>query len=238
MAIFGRQQGFTPQQISGLLFYFDSRVGVILSGSTVVQWTDLSGNGFHATQSNVTLQPTYSGSGGGNNQPYLGLSAPGSQIALSCSAQNLAVPAHSTVDMFFVVNPVTGSGNAIVCELQTTFNAEVFATYVQSNVSQVDQYSQGNGANIAIVPNVDQIWENCFSGGQSYLAVNNGTQVTGSVAGTTQPAVGLCLFNGRNAGSPFRGNVYAILAYNRQLLPAEAQVLTRYFGNAFNITVP
>ena len=62
------QHGFNPADIASLQAWFDaSDVSSITKDSAglVSQWSDKSGNSYHATQSSATLQPKYFASGGG-----------------------------------------------------------------------------------------------------------------------------------------------------------------------------
>ena len=56
-----RATGFNPKSISGLKLWLDvaNTASMTFNGSTVSQVNDLSGNGFHATQSTANNQPTY-----------------------------------------------------------------------------------------------------------------------------------------------------------------------------------
>lgn len=67
-----RATGFNPKSISGLKLWLDvaNRASMTFNGSTVSQVNDLSGNGFHATQSTANNQPTYQATGA-NGKPTL-----------------------------------------------------------------------------------------------------------------------------------------------------------------------
>jgi len=67
-----RATGFNPKSISGLKVWLDvaSTSSLTFNGSTVSQVNDLSGNGFHATQSTGNNQPTYQATGA-NGKPTL-----------------------------------------------------------------------------------------------------------------------------------------------------------------------
>lgn len=67
-----RASGFNPKSISGLKLWLDvaNTSSLTFNGSTVSQVRDLSGNGFHATQSTANNQPTYQAAGA-NGKPAL-----------------------------------------------------------------------------------------------------------------------------------------------------------------------
>lgn len=67
-----RATGFNPKSISGLKVWLDASANSSLTfnGSTVSQVNDLSGNGFHATQTTANNQPTYQATGF-NGKPTL-----------------------------------------------------------------------------------------------------------------------------------------------------------------------
>jgi hypothetical protein len=54
--------GFNPKMISGLKVWLDASDGstLTMNGSTVSEWRDKSGNGYHFTQSTASKQPTLS----------------------------------------------------------------------------------------------------------------------------------------------------------------------------------
>jgi len=60
-----RATGFNPKSISGLAAWYDASASssLTLNGSTVSQWSDLSGNGRNMTQATAASQPTYNASG-------------------------------------------------------------------------------------------------------------------------------------------------------------------------------
>jgi hypothetical protein len=60
-----RATGFNPKSINGLAAWYDASVAssITLNGSTVSQWSDLSGNGRHLIQGSASLQPTYNATG-------------------------------------------------------------------------------------------------------------------------------------------------------------------------------
>ena len=97
-----------PQSIApnGLQMWLRSDSGVVLNGSTVSAWTDLSGNGNNATQSTQASQPAYITSNAtANGYPTIRLTASGQvylQHALGSVASNFTV--------FLVVCSDTGSG--------------------------------------------------------------------------------------------------------------------------------
>lgn len=60
-----RATGFNPKSISELAAWYDASVSssITLNGSTVSQWSDLSGNGRNQAQATASLQPTYNATG-------------------------------------------------------------------------------------------------------------------------------------------------------------------------------
>jgi hypothetical protein len=57
--------GFDPRQIAGLLLWLDaSRITGLNDGDAVTTWTDLTGNGWNATQGTASAKPTYRVVGG------------------------------------------------------------------------------------------------------------------------------------------------------------------------------
>ena len=88
---------WTPAQLgSSLTMWLDANDAstLTLNGSTVSQWDDKSGNGFHAVQSTASYQPTYNPTGF-NSKPSLFFDATNDLMA--CNATNSS----SQADLFF-----------------------------------------------------------------------------------------------------------------------------------------
>jgi PKD repeat protein len=62
---------FSPDRVDNLVLWLSSESLSLSDNSPVEVWTDLSGNGFDASQTNALLRPIYRGFGGVSNRPYV-----------------------------------------------------------------------------------------------------------------------------------------------------------------------
>ena len=240
----GRGIGFIPQQISGLMMYYDSRLCVATSGGNVTQWNDLSGNGFNLVPITGTLGPAYSIDS--NNQPCLGSVSPvTASISLSTLLPTTLIPT-DPVDVFCVINPtVTASYPSTFVYLMLmdnnsstpTTSRDFFQGNATGNKLRVGAGGQSSfGSNLLLGT---QVMEVVFSGGASYMALNGSNAPVTNILAASFPSNRMTLFNRPTVqDGAWAGLMYAFLVFNRQLAANEIQQLTRYFGQSFNITVP
>lgn len=101
---FGQGNNFwTPAAIStGIWLDAADSSTITLNGNNVSQWSDKSGNGYHATQSTAAYQPTYVGSTFSNSKPAIRFD--GSNDRLSTSYDYTG----SDVTLYVVVSRETG----------------------------------------------------------------------------------------------------------------------------------
>lgn len=110
-----RASGFNPKSISGLKLWLDvaNTSSLTFNGSTVSQVLDLSGNGFHATQSTANNQPTYQATGA-NGKPTLSFDANDTISSTATVADYVLTPTTNpiTTIMYVAYMPaLVNSGN-------------------------------------------------------------------------------------------------------------------------------
>jgi hypothetical protein len=114
--------GFNPKSIAGLSLWLDSSKASSLTfnGGTVSQWDDLSGKGFHATQSTGNDQPTYQATGL-NSRPTLFFDTTDSVLSTATTADLVLTPTTSPSMAFFLVcyMPAFISSGAIAFSSET-----------------------------------------------------------------------------------------------------------------------
>lgn len=114
-----RATGFSPKTISGLYAWYDAShpLGVTLNGSTVSQFTDLSGAGLHLSQATASFQPTYTtaGQNGRNCITYTG-SGSGSVSLRAATATDWSFLHDGTFpySVFIVASTTATSGSGAV----------------------------------------------------------------------------------------------------------------------------
>ena len=87
------QTGFNPRSIAGLRVWYDvaNTAAMTFNGSVVSQINDLSGNGFHATQTTANNQPTYSATAA-NGKPRLAFDTTDSLLSSATVADYFLTP--------------------------------------------------------------------------------------------------------------------------------------------------
>ena len=95
---------------------------ITLNGSTVSQWSDKSGNGFHVTQATASLQPTYQATGF-NSQPTVFFDNTGDEMG--CDQTSVS----SQGDLFYAA------------VFQMLSNTAIWRVIVGTNTSSVDNNS-------------------------------------------------------------------------------------------------
>lgn len=110
-----RATGFNPKSISGLKLWLDvaNTSSLTFNGSTVSQVNDLSGNGFHATQSTANNQPTYQATGA-NGKPTLLFDASDTIASTATVADYVLTPTTNPITTIMCVGympTLANSGN-------------------------------------------------------------------------------------------------------------------------------
>lgn len=135
-----RASGFSPKSISGLAMWADvsKTSSLTFNGSAVSQVADLSGNGFHFTQSTANDQPTYQATGA-NGRPTLYFD--GTDLIVS-----------SATIANYILNPTTNPAFAVVMvafwPLAANGGSLLFGSDSQSNgrVLMVSNYGSAGNA--------------------------------------------------------------------------------------------
>ena len=110
-----RATGFNPKSISGLKLWLDvaNTSSLTFNGSTVSQVNDLSGNGFHATQSTANNQPTYQATGA-NGKPTLFIDSTDTITSTATVADYVLTPTTNPITTIMYVGympTLANSGN-------------------------------------------------------------------------------------------------------------------------------
>jgi predicted DNA-binding protein YlxM (UPF0122 family) len=204
------------------------------SGSTITQWSDKSGNGYHATIASGRIGATYSSALNAVN------------FATSSTGYVTSYPANPTNETMFVVfnNPTPSSGNNIL------IGGQVGARSLGAGYA-------GSGDNTAVAYlNNEVAWLTKTPSG-SYIAGST-VIVTGQVSGSTNFSIAL---NGATfstgTGSAFSsgtttylgvdtsttayyyvGHVMEILFYNSVLTTAQRQQVEGYLAHKWGLVAP
>ena len=230
-----RATGFNPKSISGLAAWYDASnaASITLNGSTVSQWSDLSGNGRHQVQGSAVLQPTYNATGLNSKGT---LTTTGTQWM---QANAFESSASGNYTMFMVVKFDALSG--LPAGLQRGAINDAHSLLVTPANSFAARRSSGNQGAVAlpsIATSEFYLLTMVFRANLSRIFVGNtqGTDNTSTVTAPTGNKV-LTLFalgSGYVAGSPgFAEFIY----YHNELTDAQLLSNRRYLAQKWGLTL-
>lgn len=239
----------SPASVPNLELWLDgsNSSSITLNGSTVSQWSDISGKGRHATQSTAASQPT---------RVTNGLSFTTSNAMLGSTAGWLA----SQFTLIMAANIDIASSTSFARVFTQRFSSGSADWNNATALIPVYRANSGNGFGMAATnlasgamsvaattnprPCVYAFTKN--NGTSQALAIwNNGSSVaTGTATSDTGPttalqyAIGADLTSSGTLGTAgFSGIIYGIAAYSRRLDNSEVVAVSRLFGSTYGITV-
>lgn len=235
-----RATGFNPKSISGLAAWYDASntASITLNGSTVSQWSDLSGNGNHATQSTANNQPAYT-TATLNGKAVLTFSGSPRELLTSLSVSPpfsvIAVVKENASHVGVYVGGNTfaniGFGDA------SSFGGNKWAAWGGTR-AVYGNASASVTTNPTIVQNI--ISGTSFPGDISIFANGAGGQVTtytsGTAPGSTLDSLRIG-HRGNTAGEYWVGYIAEVLVYSRALAASERAAIDRGLGRKWGITV-
>ena len=230
-----RDTGFNPKSISGLAAWYDASnaASITLNGSTVSQWSDLSGNGRHQSQGSASLQPNYSATNA-NGKPAL--TTTGTQWM-----QASAFASSSAATIFLVWKISSAAGTPYIFQRGTVNDVHSFLMNPGTNQIQARRGSSNQGTATVSSLGTADIWRVgtlVFSTTLSRIYNGNsiGTDNTATVAAPVGNKV-LTLFaldSATRAGSP---GIAEFLYYSSQLDDAQQAAVRIYLGKKWGITL-
>lgn len=263
-----RRTGLNPASIANLQVWLDasSVAGMrqLSDGTTTVSadadpvgyWPDLSGNGYHATQSTTNNRPTYRTNvqngrsvlrWDGTNDSYRIASLPlDATISMFVVAQfNTASAAGDATGNLFIEHSANTNNNSgvIFCGSDTAsiaLNRTTAPAIKRASVGAVTWFGTSWGiAEMRISPAATAVAGVRFW--RSGVLQSNGTEITGAGYGagtiaSNRSATADLFIGSRNQASAFSNGHYAeILIYNRPLTDAEHTQVRRYLGAKWGI---
>lgn len=222
---------FFPNLI--LWLWAGNSASVILNGSTVSQWNDLSGNGNNVSQATAAKQPTFiSSSAAYNNQPVLSFTG--------------ATPTFLTGTLTAqVLQPFTAYG---VWESDNTSNVVCInssspsCTPLGSGAVGTQQYYTFAGtvlSSVGATSNTPNVVCTVTNGATSAIYVNNSQLASNTgTASTSNFGVGLGIGgispNGSNA---MTGNIGTVMLYKGSHTAIQRQKIFQFLGNLYGFGV-
>lgn len=239
---------FNPANVPGLRAWYDASVAssVTLNGSTVSQWNDLSGNGFHLTQTTAANQPTWVSSAI-NSRPAL-------QWPSATQANNIRLINTS----FTMTRPYTIFA-AIKTTLKTgqgAYQAAVFDAY-QGNIAHIGFNSPISGNIPALVhfgtqlnsaatfshPETLVLTGTAQSGGnQGTIRRNGGSSTSGTIGTNTFDGLSVGQLRGNpspiNTNFAFSGQIAELIFYGTTAVTSDGEaMIRRYLAAKWGVTL-
>lgn len=228
-------QSFVPTSISGCSFWLDGADinSMTLSGSSVTQWNDKSGNGYNATVASGKTAGTYSSA-------YKAINFPATTTGYVTS-----YPANPTTETMFVVanNPSPSGNNNVVIGGQQGARSLGFGfsgangsssacAYLNNQVTWCATTAPGS-----YTAGTTAIVSGYVSGGSSFISINGGSF---SAAGTASFYSGTTTYLGVDtvlASFYFIGYVMEVIFYNSVLSPTQIAQVNTYLQQKWNTTL-
>lgn len=231
-----------PSRLSGLRLWLSAdRITGLADGDPVTTWSDLSGQGNHATQSTTAAKPLYKvGIAGG--RPVVRFDGVDDYLTVA----NEATFDMATPTIFVVGTASAGTGTFLG---KVTFAGAVGdADRRKLNVRRASSttFSLQSGADAAFKASGTLSWTgfNVMSvvgrGAADYTLAVNGT-----AADATTPTLDFSTFNNASlivgastSGAEFlTGDIAEIVVYNRALSATERKAVERYLGARYGVAI-
>jgi hypothetical protein len=228
---------FIPVDISGCSLWLDAAdsATLTLSGTNVTVWGDKSGNARNATQTTVSLQPTY-------NRDRSAIVFPDLKYLDMTDAFNMLSSVGKFYSVFVVERRASSKnqnfmlgfgGSTFGAGLAFGYNSNTVFRHTYAAVADTDYTVAGYQVTDPI-----RIWSGGYNGALRDLNLNGLTVTTTNPYTTpmtawTQPCIGFLPLIGLN--QYFVGDIYEIIFYNSYLTTRERQQVETYLANKWGL---
>ncbi|MHB9026326.1 MAG: glycosyl hydrolase family 28-related protein [Armatimonadota bacterium] len=213
---------------AGLTMWLKADTGIILNGSTISDWSDVSGANHHVAQATAAYQPTFVSSSSINSKPAAHFDAVNDYLQ-GAAALDLRNSAYS---IFVVAKPTAGDGGYL------TYLASEGLRYQSNNL----YYKNGGGLNytystVATLQGVTRT-----SGGVVTIYENGMQKIAGTLSigstSCTNFRIGADGLSGIGAFDGYNGDIAEVLVYNTVLSAADRQTVEAYLRDKYALPVP
>lgn len=238
---------------SNLVNYYDAISSTMtISSGNVSSWSDLSGNGYNATQSNVAIQPSYS-STGLNSKPTIVFTG-NTSVRLDMASANIAAGGEFTVAIVASCNFNNGFTNRLLTTAGQNANVD-FRYFLFSGNSALSFVTSNStvvsGTPVSFTygqPAVFMTIGKLTSSNPVYVNYINYTNLTPSGQTTLQlrttfSSVDMYSMsiggwnNSLQTNQTFNGPISSVMVYNKALSDTERITLFNSLKSRYNISV-
>jgi hypothetical protein len=239
---------FSPKSVSSVAlkaWYRADSPNVSLAGSVVSQWNDLSGNGYHLTQSTTDNKPTYEAAGF-NGQPSILFDGVNDYLQNTGTLGNDVFGGDDKAQTVYIVFEATSIPAGVNSALMVAGNTGSTANYHWFGISPTGNFSVlrqdpvigQTSLNLSgFSANKKYIYRQFFTGTSNTARLNIGNTLTGSMNNNALTlntfAVGSWIATSVIQPGPFR--IAEIIIYNGQPNSTEDYLLSNYFQNRYQI---
>lgn len=225
---------FSPSSLSGLQAWYDAGQisGVTTDGAAVASWTDLSGNGRHATQATAGMQPVLkTGANGIGGAPVVRFD--GTDDWLKTASFALAQPL--TAVLIYKPRAHPSSTRQVLAE-GAGFD-RIFAHTSGGNPSMT--FGTALGGTQFLTLGTPRIVRCIANGASSSMVFDNGKGTTSAAGNVGAGAIAGGLQIGGENGSGFAPScdVAEVILYNRVLTAPELANLEGYLSEKYGIAI-
>lgn len=221
-----------PTDLSGCAMWFDAGQGITQSGGLVSQWSDLSGNARHLTQSSDPLKPTYNaGNARFGGKPTVDWLAAGVGTRLNAPAATIAQPL-----TIFVCARASNASATQICLYDNQSGAELtFDRTASGNVNIFAGASLQAPSPLGTEPFV--VAAVYGAGGPSArLRIRGETLISNRDVGNNNiTAFRLGTFIDGFTSTNWNGEIAEVIVFNRRLSDGEIALVERYLARKYRL---
>lgn len=235
---------FGPGNVTaGLSMWLRADTGVVLNGTYVSQWTDLSNNGNSASQSSVTNQPAYlNATNLINFNPCLSFNGSGSYLIDSSGilkslsytgAAAFSVAVTSGVQNQSIFNEFGASGNQFNCHLP--WNDGNVYWDACGYPSTANRLAAAWGGTVG----VPYLWSLSFAAAGTQTISRNALSLASSTTHTSYAGAGNPIYVGSYSAAAyfFNGQIGELAIYNQALTATQAQQVNSYLAIKYGLSL-
>ena len=205
--------------------------GIHLTGSTVYQWDDQSGNGYNATQATLINQPLFVPNAI-NDKPILRFDGANRFLLISNSA--VPIDKHTIFIVFKTYNTSSQSIFGIWYSKpgwNFVLSSGVYTYIIDKSSAYITGTAPTIGANNLFSLTFDGSNVKSYNSGS---LIQNDSSIYSSVYSNTSDALAIGIAtNGVSTADPFNGDIAEIVIYNTALSDAERITVENYLKNKY-----